>query len=77
MKKGHWLEFLKDNNMRILYHPGKEKYCCGSLRQKSTSMGSLVDLLTQERPLALEIQSFSNHIVRLDISTPECVFSFM
>ena len=48
-----------------------------ALSRKSTSMGSLVHLLTQERPLALEVQSLANQMVRLDISTPGCVLAFV
>ncbi|PHU09021.1 Rab GDP dissociation inhibitor alpha [Capsicum chinense] len=36
------------------------------LSRKSTTMGSLVHLLTQEKTLALEVQSLANQIVRLD-----------
>lgn len=39
-------------------------------------MGSLVYFLTKERPLALEVQSLSNQIVRLDISILGYVMAF-
>ena len=40
-------------------------------------MGSLVHLLTQERSLALEVQSLANLMVRLDISTPGRVLALI
>lgn len=46
--------------MTILYHPSKDNVVVDALSQKSTSMGSLVHLLTQERPLDLEVQSLAN-----------------
>ena len=70
MRENHWLEFLKDYDLTILYYPGKANVVVDALRQKSTSIGSLAHLLRQERPLALEVQSLSNQMVRLDISTP-------
>ncbi|KAF3645196.1 putative NAC domain-containing protein 2-like [Capsicum annuum] len=72
-----WLELLKDYNLTILYHSGKANVVANVLSQKSTSMGSLAHLLTQERPLALEVRSLSHHMVRLDISKPRRVLSFV
>ncbi|PHT32087.1 Filament-like plant protein [Capsicum baccatum] len=47
-----------------------------ALSRKSVSIGILVHLLTQERPLALKVQSLSNQIVRIDISTPGHALAF-
>lgn len=48
-----------------------------ALSRKLTSMGSLVHLLIQERPLALEFQSLANKMVRLDILTNGRVLTFV
>ncbi|MDV3192747.1 MAG: hypothetical protein Q8840_02195, partial [Sweet potato little leaf phytoplasma] len=39
-----------------------------ALRQKAVSMGSLASILVSKRPLAWDIQSLANSMVRLDIS---------
>ena len=40
-------------------------------------MGSLAYILTQERPLDLEVQYLANQIVRLNILTPGRVLEFV
>lgn len=77
MSQHHWLEFLKYYDLTILYHPGKENIVVGALRWKSTSMGSLAHLLTQGRPLALEVHSIASQMVRLDILIAGCVLTFV
>ncbi|XP_070057806.1 uncharacterized protein [Nicotiana tomentosiformis] len=46
----------------------KENVVADSLSRKAESMGSLAFISTEERPLALDIQSLANRLVRLDIS---------
>ncbi|KAF3633603.1 putative histone-lysine N-methyltransferase ASHH1-like isoform 1 [Capsicum annuum] len=43
---------------------GKANLVADALSRKSTSMGILMHLLNQERPLALEVQSFANQMVK-------------
>ena len=76
MRQFCWLEFLKDYDLIILHYPGKANMVA-DFSQKSTSMDSLAHLLTQERPLASEVQSLANQIVRLDISTVVHVLAFV
>ncbi|XP_070014830.1 uncharacterized protein [Nicotiana sylvestris] len=46
-----------------------------ALSRKAESMGSLAFISPEERPLALDIQSLANRIVRLDISEPSRVLA--
>ena len=59
LRKRRWLELLKDYDMTILYHPGKEKVVADALSQKAVSMGSLAMLQVDERPLARDAQSLA------------------
>ena len=63
--------------MTILFYPGKANMVTDTLSQKLTSMGILVHLLTQGRPLVSEVQSLANQMVRLDILIPEHVLAFV
>lgn len=55
MRQRHWLGFLKDYDLTILYYLGKANIVSDALSLKLTSMGRLAYLLIQERLLALEI----------------------
>ncbi|XP_069149036.1 uncharacterized protein [Solanum lycopersicum] len=68
LRQKRWLELLKDYDMTILYHPGKENVVADALSRKAVSMGSLDMLQVGERPLARDVQSLANSFVRLDIS---------
>lgn len=46
-----------------------------ALSKKAESMGSLAFISVEERPLALDIQSLANKLVRLDISEPSRVLA--
>ena len=48
-----------------------------ALSRKSASMGSLAHLSTQERPLALDVQSLANMLVRLDVFDSRWVLAFV
>ncbi|XP_070007973.1 uncharacterized protein [Nicotiana sylvestris] len=61
--------------MTILYHPGKANVVADALRRKAESMGSLAFIPIEERPLALDIQSLDNRLVRLDILEPSRVLA--
>ncbi|WMV59340.1 hypothetical protein MTR67_052725 [Solanum verrucosum] len=57
MRQRRWLELLKDYEITILYHSGKANMVADALSWKEPSMGSLVFLKVEERPLALEARS--------------------
>ncbi|XP_015161079.1 uncharacterized protein [Solanum tuberosum] len=64
-------------NLSILYHLGKANVLADALSRKAVSMGSLAFLSTTERPLALDIQSLANWMIRLDISDSRCVLAYV
>ncbi|XP_070003493.1 uncharacterized protein [Nicotiana sylvestris] len=68
LRQHKWFELLKDYEITILYHLGKENMVVDALSRKAESMGSLTFISVEERPLALDIQSLTNRLVRLDIS---------
>ncbi|XP_069155717.1 uncharacterized protein [Solanum lycopersicum] len=72
-----WLELLKDSDMTILYHPGKPNFVVDALSRKVVSMGSLAMLQIDEHPFARDVQSLANLFVRLDISEPGKVLTYM
>lgn len=48
-----------------------------ALSQKSVSMDSLAHLYTMQQPLALDIHSLANRLVRLDISDSMRILDFV
>ncbi|XP_070011232.1 uncharacterized protein [Nicotiana sylvestris] len=77
LRQRRWLELLKDYDITILYHPGKANVVADALSRKAESMGSLAFIPTTEMPLALDIQSLDNRLVRLDISKPSRVLAYV
>lgn len=67
-RQQHWIELFADYDLSILYHPGKGNVIVVVLNRKVINMGSLAYFPTLEQPLALEIQSLVNWMVRLYIS---------
>ncbi|XP_070016021.1 uncharacterized protein [Nicotiana sylvestris] len=59
-----WLELLKDYDITILYHPGKENVVVDAVSRRAESMGSLAFIPAEERPLALNIQSLAKRLAR-------------
>ncbi|XP_070040500.1 uncharacterized protein [Nicotiana tomentosiformis] len=68
LRQRRWLELLKNYDITLLYHPGKANVVADALSRKVESMGSLAFISAEERPLALDVQSFANRLLRLDIS---------
>lgn len=62
-----WIKLLANYDISILYYPGKVNVVVDALSWKARSMVSLGYLPTMERPLALDIQSLANQLIRLDI----------
>ena len=77
MRQRHWFEVLKDYDLTILYHLGKANVIADALSRKAASMGSLAYLLVGDRYLSLDVQSFANQLVRLDILTPGHVWHML
>ncbi|XP_070015002.1 uncharacterized protein [Nicotiana sylvestris] len=75
LRQHRLLELLKDYDLTILYYPGKANVVGDALSRKAESMGSLVFIPAEERPLSLDIQSLANKFVRLDISEPSRVLA--
>ena len=49
----------------ILYHPFQANVVADALSRKAGSMGSLAHLQVSGRPLAREVQTFANELMRL------------
>ncbi|XP_070040366.1 uncharacterized protein [Nicotiana tomentosiformis] len=75
LRQRRWLELLKDNDITILYHPGKSNVGVDALSRWVESFGSLAYLPTVERPLALDVQTLAGQLVRLDILKPSRVLA--
>ncbi|XP_070007076.1 uncharacterized protein [Nicotiana sylvestris] len=75
LRQRRWLELLKDYDIIILYHLGRVNVVVDALRRKAESMCSLAFIIAEERPLALDIRSLANRLVKLDISDPTRVLA--
>ncbi|XP_070017072.1 uncharacterized protein [Nicotiana sylvestris] len=62
LRQRKWLELLKDYDITILYHLGKANVVADALSRKAENMGSLAFIPSNERPLALDIQSLDNRL---------------
>ena len=62
------MELLKDYDITILYHPGKVNVVADALSRKAGSMGSLAHLQVSRRPLAREVQTPANGLMRLEVN---------
>ena len=67
LRQRRWMELLKDYDVTILYHPGKANVVADTLSRKAGSMGSLAHLQVSRRPLAREIQTLANDLMRLEV----------
>ncbi|XP_070023295.1 uncharacterized protein [Nicotiana sylvestris] len=61
--KRRWFELLKDYDIDILYHPGKDNVGADALSQKSR--GNLAHLEAYQRPLAGKVHQLASLGVRL------------
>ena len=62
------MELLKDYDITILYHPGKANVVADALSRKAGSMGSLAHLQVSRHPLAREVQTLANDLMRLEVN---------
>ena len=62
------MELLKDYDITILYHPGKANVVADALCRKAGSMGSIAHLQVYRRPLARELQTLANDLIRLEVN---------
>lgn len=76
-RQRHWIKLLADYDISISYHPKRANVVADALSRKSMSMGSLAHLSVQERPLAVDIESLANRLVKLDISNSWWILAFI
>ncbi|GAU34562.1 hypothetical protein TSUD_29080 [Trifolium subterraneum] len=66
MRQRRWLEFLKDYDFELSYHPGKANVVANALSRKSLHMSSLMakelDLIEEFRDLSLVCEVTSNSV---------------
>ena len=62
------MELLKDYDITILYHPGKANVVANALGRKEGSMGSLAHLQVSRRPMAREVLTLTNDLMRLEVN---------
>ena len=61
------MELLKDYDNTILYHQGKANVVADALSRKAGSMDSLAYLQVSTRPLAREVQTLANDLMRMEV----------
>ena len=62
------MELLKDYDITIWYHPRKANVVADAFSRKVGSMGSLAHLQVSRRPLAREVQTLANDIMRVEVN---------
>lgn len=67
MRQRRWLEFLKDNDFGLDYHPGKAKVVADALSRKTIHMSTLMmkesDLIEQFRDLSMFSERTSESVM--------------
>ena len=66
MRQRRWMEYLKDYDFELLYHPGKANVVADALSRKRVHMSSMMvkelELIEKLRDMNLELQPESDHI---------------
>ena len=63
LRQRRWLEFLKDYDMRVHYHPGKANVVADA--QSRLSMGSVAHVEEERKELVKDVHSLACMVVRL------------
>lgn len=63
-----WMVLLKDYDITIQYHQGKDYGVAGTLNPETMNMGSLTCLGVSKQPLSKEIQTLEPKFILLGIS---------
>jgi len=66
MRQRRWIEFLKDYDFQLIYHPGKANVVVDALSRKKIQMSSLMirelELIEDFRSMNLDVSMSSNCI---------------
>ena len=65
MRQRRWLELIKDYDLEILYHPGKENVVADALSRKRNY--KVVAILTEQQPLLEEMRKFDLEVIIWDM----------
>ena len=65
------MELLKDYDITILYHQGKANVVVDAISRTAGSMENLAHLQVSRRPLAREVQTLANDLMRLEVMRRE------
>ncbi|XP_047264435.1 uncharacterized protein LOC107865203 [Capsicum annuum] len=75
LRQHRWIKLLRDYDITILYHLGKDNVVADTLSRKSESMGSLAYLNASRRSLARMIQTLANKFIRLKVTEREGILA--
>ena len=66
MRQRRWIELIKDYDCTIKYHPGKANVVVDALSRKSTSSGSVSQLIAEYLPMLIEMMSMGIKLETMD-----------
>lgn len=67
LRQRRWSELLKDYDITIMYHPGKDNMVADALSRRAKNLWSLDSLPASERHVVMDIQALASKFVRLDL----------